>query len=55
MCSAGIYHVVLLSPEDGRQKLAEVAAEVCEAVMRRREQVEHISVDSLTSKITGKF
>ena len=46
--------MVLLSLEDGRQKLVEVATEVCEAVVGRREQLEQLNVDTLAPRIAGK-
>jgi len=51
----GIYQVVLLSPEDGRLRLTEVATEVCKGVVGRKEQLEQINVDTLKPRITGQI
>ena len=47
--------MVLLSPEDGRLRLAEVASEVCRGVVGRKERLDQINVDTLTPRVTGQI
>lgn len=46
--------MVLLCPEDGQQRLVEVAVCVCEAVLGGRERLEQVDTDSLATRMTGK-
>ena len=52
--SAGPYQVMLLCPEDGRQRVVEVAVCMCEAVLGGKEALEQVCTDMLTPRMTGK-
>ena len=45
--------VFVLSPEDGRQRLIELARELSTSVMSRQLKMEDINVNLLTDKLAG--
>lgn len=45
--------VLVLSSEDGRQRVVEMAASVCKAVLQNRMKVEDINVDFMDRKMTA--